>query len=218
MSASLMFRARVLSLMASLALVACNGGGDADPVVSVPDLALGSYVVNAGTADAPVPGRYFSGADGSRVLVLSGAGEQVERIYRRAASDAAWVAVPAATADVSISLQASHKRAAPSALTVSQLVGRYVAQLGPGVWAQFHVAADGSISAGAASSCKLSGRLDSPGGAGGLALSLTASGCGSAVPASSSGFALADVDELPARMRLLADDGRTMLDLRAFSE
>ena len=218
MRASPLFRARLLPLMASLALVACNGGGDAGPSVSVPELAPGSYVVNAGTADAPVPGRYFSGSDGSRVLVLNNAAEQAERIYRRASSSAEWVAVPAATADVSISLQASHKRAAPSALTVGQLVGRYVTQLGPGVWAQFNVAADGSISAGAASSCKLSGRLDSQGGAGGLALSLTASGCGSAVPASSSGFALADVDELPARMRLLADDGRTMLDLRAFSE
>lgn len=218
MRASPLFRARLLPLMASLALVACNGGGDAGPSVSVPELAPGSYVVNAGTADAPVPGRYFSGSDGSRVLVLNNAAEQAERIYRRASTSAAWVAVPAATADVSISLQASHKQAAPPALTVGQLVGRYVTQLGPGVWAQFNVAADGSISAGAASSCKLSGRLESQGGAGGLALSLTASGCGSAVPASSSGFALADVDELPARMRLLADDGRTMLDLRAFSE
>ena len=219
MRASPLLRARLLSLLATLALAACNGGGDDTPVVQVPELSPGTYLVNAGTTEAPMLGRYFSGSDGSRLLVLHNSAEQAERLYRRSAADAAWTAVPAATADVSIALQSSFKLAQASAApTLAGLAGRYVAQLAPGIWAQFSIAADGSLSAGSASPCKLSGRLDAKAGAGGLAVSLNASGCGSSVPASSQGFVLLDAEEQPARFRLLADDGRSLLDLRAFAE
>lgn len=214
------FYSLVLALIA-LPLAGCGGNDDGvmqgsvtEKQVTVDELAAGVYTVSTGNADAPTVGSYHAGTDGSRLLVLSNTNGQTEALYRREASGA-WVAVPAATQNVTVKLLRSDT-VPVVALTASALAGSYVTQIAPGNAAQFTVNADGAIVAGA-TTCKLSGRMATGTLPNTLKLNLTATGCGS-LPATSTGAVVVSSDEVPARFKLIADNGAHLLDLWAFVE
>lgn len=202
-----------------LALSACGGGSGNSGIgqqakVSVDELATGSYSVALGDANTPTVGRYYAGADGSRLLVLTDGDDRINQLYRRAAGEA-WVAVPASSQDVKVALLRSSAVPA-NTLAVASLAGNYAARVAAGVTANFTVLASGDIVAGA-SACKLSGKLTASALPNTLQLSLSATGCGS-LPASSTGTVAVDAEDAPARFRITADNASQLVDLWAYAE
>jgi len=228
-----MFRAARLTQLAlagaALAtLAAC--GGDSQPVagggtptpapsqpkVTVDELAGGAYTVSTGDVEKPTVGRYYAGADGKRLLALEDGGEQVDLLLRRATASADWRAVPPPSTDLDVKLLHSQPRtlAVPDA---AALAGRYVLRLADGSAADFQLGADGRISVGTLPGCRLSGALGASSLPGALALSLDSSGCGG-LPAHARGVLITDPQDAPASLRLLADDGAGVVDLRGYAE
>lgn len=202
---------KVLSL-AVLVLAGCGDDDDAH-TVSVSDLPVGAYVVSVGDSSAPTVGKYYSASDGSRLLGAHNSDEQADKLYRRSAGSD-WKAVPNADQDITVTLLGSATLPAVKVAAAS-LAGSYEAQVTAGVVAQFTVEADGDILAGA-SACKISGKLSSGVLPNTLALNLNTAACGSA-PTSARGVLAVDSDFSPAVFRLLADDGRKLLDLLAYA-
>lgn len=210
----------VAGIVAALSACGGDGNGIRPPVVTVTDLAAGSYIVSVGDANAPTVGKYYAGADGSRELVLAGSDDRATQLYRRAsngsAGAASWVAVPPSDKDVSVTLLRSDATL-NSTLTLAPFAGSYVTQVAAGVTASFTVNATGDIVAGT-SACKLSGKLSSGSLPNTLQLSLAATACGTTLPATSNGLLVVDTDYAPARFRLVADNGAQLLDLWAYAQ
>jgi len=211
-------------------LAACGGGSNDNasgggaaaptesvkPVVRTDDLDTGAYEVSTGDAAQPVLGRYYAGADGKRLLALEDRDESVDLMLRRADASAAWVAVPAPGADLDVPLL-RHQARQVSAPEASALAGRYVVRLPDGSAADFSIGADGRIASGGLSGCQLSGQLAASTLPGALALALDSRGC-AALPASATGVLVVDPLDAPASLRLLADDGGRVVDLRGHAE
>ncbi|SMC16168.1 hypothetical protein SAMN02745857_00117 [Andreprevotia lacus DSM 23236] len=208
-------------LLGSL-LAACGGSSDSgssvaptlQPSVQVQALPAGSYNVALGSDSKPAVGQYLAAADGSRLLVVNDDNELAQTLYKQAAGGA-WQSVPAASAPVSITLLRSDATS-PATVDLARLAGRYVAQVQGGGTAVFTLAADGSLSA-AGGSCQLSGKTGVAALPGSVAVNLVLSGCGS-LPAAVNGVLLVDAAYAPARFRLLADDGKQVVDLWAYAE
>lgn len=200
---------------ALLALSAC-GGDDDTPTVTVDDLPAGRYVVSLGDANAPTVGKYYAAGDGSRLLAVADGTDRAQQLYLRS-GQAPWVAIPASSQDVAVTLLRSDARPAAGAVVAAALAGSYVAQVATGVVASFRVEATGAIVAGA-TACKLSGPLSTGVLPATLKLSLASSGCGTALPASATGVLVVDSDDAPARFRLLGDGNGQVVDLWAFAE
>ena len=225
MNRTLSIGVAALAAALALALTGCGGGGSSNgngappapssPKVSVQDLAPGSYIVSVGDANAPTVGKYYAGADGSRLLLLAKPDDRLDRLYKRDAAASAWVAIPAPQHDVQLSLLRSDALVAQAA-DPAALAGNYAAALSDGAPARFSIAASGAITA-LDTACKLSGQLGAGTLPSTLKLSLAASGC-AGLPATSSGVLVIDSDYAPARFRLIADNGTQALDLWAYKQ
>ena len=202
------------ALLLALGLAGCGSDGGSTPKVTVSEVEPGLYVASTGSADALVVGRYFAAQDGSRLLALDDAQGRATALYRRSATGA-WQAVPAADKDVSLSLLQHHALPVP-AVDLAALAGRYAARLPDGTAVAFALSSQGVLSAGS-TACKLSGQVSRGSLPGTLALTLASSGC-SGLPARSDGVVAVDGERAPAAFRLLADDGRQIVDLLAFAE
>ncbi|MFT3800058.1 MAG: hypothetical protein QM766_02475 [Burkholderiaceae bacterium] len=218
----------------AMGIAACGGGGGggghdetsgtggtgtgtaAGPTVKVDDLSAGAYAVSSGDTGQPTVGRYFAGADGSRLLALEGADETVTGVLRRAGGTAPWIAMPAPEADLDVRLLSSRALAAPSP-DPATLAGRYVIRLADGSAADLRIGADGQVSAGTLSNCRISGALAAGGLPGSLSATLATTGC-AGLPASATGVLLTDPSDAPAAWRLIGDDGRQPVDLRGYRE
>lgn len=209
-----MNRHLILAAVAVL-LAACGSSNEpAKPAVKVTDLAAGMYAVSSGDSANPTAGRYYSAADGSRLLVLNNSSQQATALYRRDAGGS-WQMTPAATQDTSLELLNSSSL--PSAvLNFAAITRSYTVRLANGAAAAFSVNANGEIVAGS-TSCKLSGKLATSSLPNTLKASLTASSCGD-LPAQSDGYLVVDSDYAPAAFRLLTYSGSTPLDLWAYAE
>lgn len=203
----------ILAGMLLLSLAACGSDNHDDEAapVRVTELAAGTYAVSAGDAANPVAGKYYAAADGSRLVVLNDAQERATAIYRRGAGGA-WRAAPAGTAlDLS-----GNNAIVPETIAVAAIVGNYSVRLAGGAVAAFSVNGAGEI-VPSGTGCKLSGKLGPAPFSSALTLTLSASGCGD-LPAGATGFAVVDRDYAPAAFRLLADDGRAVVDLWAYRD
>lgn len=212
---------RALAAAATLSLLALAGCLDdqgAGPTVTVDDLSSGAYIVSVGDSASPTVGKYYADASGNRLLVLTDGSdsETLSQYYRRSAGGA-WVSVPAATQDTTVTLLRSDSLTT-STVSASALAGSYVAKVASGVTASFTLSSDGSIAAASSSSCKLTGTLTTGTLPNTLKLSLkSGSGCGS-LPSSATGVLVVDSDFSPAAFRLLADNGSTAFDLWAYAQ
>ena len=201
------------ALLMAVMLAGCGDGGS-EAKVTVDEVEPGLYVASTGSADALVVGRYFAAQDGSRLLALDDTQGRATALYRRSATGA-WQAVPSGGQDVSLPLLQSHALPVPK-VDLASLAGRYAARLPDGTVAAFVLSNQGVLSAGS-TPCKLSGQATSGSLPGTLALTLGSSGC-SGLPARSTGVMAVDGERAPAAFRLLADDGRQIVDLLAFAE
>ncbi|MBM3116166.1 hypothetical protein [Jeongeupia naejangsanensis] len=210
----------VLPLLLSASLAAC-GGSDASseasapaasvPKVSVDALPAGGYVVAIGNADAPTIGQYYSGSDGSRLLIVNDGDDVARAVYKQNAGGV-WRAVPEAKADVDIRLLGQEARTSP-AVDAAQRAGRYTVVLATGA-ATFSLSAQGAITADG-SGCRISGQTGTSPLPGAQELTLAFAGC-DGLPASATGVLLTDPDYAPAILRLVVDDGSKVVDLWAY--
>lgn len=206
---------RLMPIALGLSLAACGSSDRNRPTVSIDELAEGAYTISTGSQDAPTVGRYLSGADGSRLLLV-GDDNGVTKVLYRKSGNAGWVGVPPISLDTRVELLRKDPQVV-TAPTLAALAGRYVTTPPAGGVAVFSITAEGDIVAGSASACRLSGKLVAGVLPGTLKLSLSASNCGD-IPASSNGVLSVDGDLAPAAFRLVADDGNKVVDLRAFTE
>ncbi len=213
------------ALAAALVLAGCGGSssnndGAATPPpsstkVTVQDLAPGSYIVSVGDANAPTVGKYYAGADGSRLLAMADKNDRLDRLFKREPGASSWTTIPAVDQDLQLTVLRSDALVAQSA-DPAALAGNYAAALSDGTPARFSIAAGGAITA-LDTACKLSGQLSAGTLPSTLKLSLAASDC-AGLPATSSGVLVIDSDYAPARFRLIADNGTQALDLWAYKE
>jgi hypothetical protein len=199
----------------ALLLAACGSSNEpAKPAVKVTELAAGMYAVSSGDAANPTVGRYYSAADGSRLLVLNNSAQQATALYRRDAGGS-WQVTPAATQDTSVELLNSSSLPS-SVLNFTSIARSYTVRLASGAAAAFSVNANGDIVAGS-TSCKLSGKLATSPLPNTLKVSLAAASCGD-LPAQADGYLVVDSDYAPAAFRLLTYSGSAPLDLWAYAE
>ena len=209
------FRCVAAALLLPLLLAACGSSHDDEaPQARVTELAAGAYAVSTGAADNPVDGKYYAGADGSRLLVLNDSAQQAAALYQRD-GNGAWRATPVATGDTTVDLAGSNAIPA-SAPDAASLAGRYEVRLSSGATAAFSVGAGGDIVPGT-SACKLSGKLAASTLPNTLKLTLATSACGD-LPAAIDGYLVVDADYAPAAFRLLGNGGAKPLDLWAYAE
>ena len=191
----------------------CGGSDPASPQITVTDLAAGAYTVAFGDAANPTVGKYYAGSNGERLLIVGDGDADAQTVYRRASASARWSAAPAAAADTAVVLLDSRAMLDTS---VSSPSGSFVLPLPDGSVARIDIAA-GVIAAGN-TACKISGTVGAGPYPDALALNLSSSGCGSNVPPSASGILALDEDYAPVAFRIVADNGSTVVDLRAFAE
>lgn len=209
----------IASCLAGAALVAACGGSDNIPPapqakISVPELATGSYKVSLGDETAPTVGQYYAGADGSRLLIVNGTDERASTLYKRA-SGGEWQRVPAATADVSASLLRNDVTTLSSTDSTA-LAGHYTVKLASGV-SGFMLGTDGKLTVENGASCAISGSLGDVILPGVRKATVAFAGC-SSLPASAQGVAVQDGDYAPARLRLVLDDGKQVVEVWAYRE
>ncbi|QLQ33533.1 MAG: hypothetical protein HZT40_20215 [Candidatus Thiothrix singaporensis] len=205
-----------LPLPALLLLSACNGGSDSSSAASAPnveDLTTGVYTVSTGDANAPTVGKYYSGFNGDRLLVLNGSNDQATQLYQRQGNNV-WESTPTQSATVTL---LRHDAALTAGnIAVSSFAGNYVTQAAQGINASFTVSSGGVISANA-TDCKISGQLSAGSMPDTLKLNLKTVNCGS-LPSSSSGYLMADNDYAPAAFRLLTVSGQQIVDLWSYAD
>ncbi len=201
-------------LLPALLLAACGSDHGDAPAIDVTDLPAGAYAVGTGDAAAPVAGKYYAAADGSRLLVLDDASQQATAIYRRD-GNAPWQRTPGVTGETALALSTSQAIAA-GPLNPTAVAGSYVVRLAGGAAAAFSIDGKGAIAAGS-TPCRLSGTVAVSPLPNVLKLTLATAGCGD-LPAQSDGYLVADTDHAPASFRLLTSGASAPLDLWAYPE
>lgn len=207
-----------LAACALLALAGIGYSGSSmakKPVITVPDLPAGAYVVSVGSADNLTVGKYYADAHGQRLLVLNDGNERANALYLRKNSGAKWSALPKPTENVTVSFLQEHA-IVTGAVDIASVTGSYQTRLMNGDAASFAITASGDITAGS-SSCKLNGKVEAGTLPGTLKLKLKAAHCGS-LPATSRGVLIVDRDYAPAAFRLVSDDCSQLVDLWAFTD
>ncbi|MEK8046259.1 hypothetical protein [Ideonella margarita] len=206
--------ASVLTAM-TIWLAACGGSGDdtSAPTSAVPTRAEGAYLT-AAQGDSAAVGLTLVNAAGQGFVLLSDDGDAAATVMhisnkteaRRAPAGAAFVTP-------------SYSRSEPLTLTPLSgpaLAGDYQLLL-DGKPAALSVAADGRITAAAASTCKLSGQVDLASSYGGAkAVTLNLQNCGTLAAGSYAGVLYAAASTAPARWQAVVENGKSVIDLLAY--
>ncbi|MRV72066.1 hypothetical protein GJ700_10105 [Duganella sp. FT92W] len=197
-------------LPACLVLAACNGGGGAQsnvvlggapaPGQSTAFLLEGDPAGNYGEA--------FMDAEGKGFIVVAPSDGQAAQALYRLDGDTVQRAPAALSGAVNLN-QSSVMKLRTSAVAPAQLAGRYTVLLG-GLSADFTLDADGKVTA-TGGACQLSGTVQASGGVPGtLPVALTVGGC--TAEGKYQGYLIRSADYAPGAFRLVADDGKRVLD------
>ncbi|MBV6324210.1 hypothetical protein [Duganella violaceipulchra] len=206
-------KAALLAVVAGLA--GCNGStsNEPPPPSSVPVLGEGALQGYA-NGDTVSGASIYTNKDGKGYVLLSADGDGAATVIH-VVDGSKGRRVPVASSGMVTLAYDRTQAVVLNALSGANAAGSYQVLIG-GKPVLFTVAADGAISAGA-SDCKLTGKVDFTATYGGAAaLTLTASGCGSAVEGSYKGLALASADTAPAALQLVGENGSAVLDLLAY--
>ncbi|MES2262426.1 MAG: hypothetical protein V4724_28220 [Pseudomonadota bacterium] len=198
-------------LLPCLWLSACSGGSD-DPTSNVtlasqPQAGKTSAFLVSGDPAGSFGEAYLDAEGKGLIVVGANDGKPAQALYRL---DGRTVQrSPGALSGTVTIDQDSTAAIRSTALTRAQLAGSYTMQV-DGASFDFQIGADGKI-APSGSGCQLSGNVtDDAGASGALPVALTLSGC--AVAGSFNGYLLKPADNLPNAVRLVADDGKRVLD------
>ncbi|MBY0240583.1 MAG: hypothetical protein K2X55_14830 [Burkholderiaceae bacterium] len=203
----------VLPAAALLVLAGCGNSPDPAPpptsaVPAAPEGARQGYV----SGDMVSAGNVFMNKEGKGYVVLSADGDAAASVLH-VVDKSGGRRVPGGPF---VSLTYERMQELPlRALSATTAAGSYSAMVG-GKAAQFTVAADGVITAGA-SDCKVSGKIDYAAGYGGaVGLSLTVAACGTVANGGYAGIAAAPVERAPASLQLIGENGSVVVDVLAF--
>jgi hypothetical protein len=191
----------------------CGGSDSTDPTLTsrLPTLAEGAYEVSV-SGDSLATGLAFQAADGRHWLLLSTDGEAAATVAYIGTSAGARRVPLGDGRTISFDLQAA---ASLAPLTPATWAGRYDAWIA-GQPASFTVGADGSITAGT-TPCRLSGRLGVGGPVGGApSATLDVTGCIGIASGSYNALAWAADSIRPAAIRMVGENGQTVIDLLAY--
>ena len=194
---------------ACLMLAACSGGGVHSNVVmggapmpgqSTAFLLEGDPAGNYGEA--------FIDAEGKGFIVVAPSDGQAAQALYRFDGDTVQRAPGALAGAVNIN-QSSVMKLRTSAVAPAQLAGNYTMQLGTAS-VDFRLDADGKVTA-TGGGCQLSGAVRANGGVPGtLPVSLTVAGC--AAEGKYDGYLIRSADYAPGAFRVVADDGKRVVD------
>lgn len=203
----------VASLPVVLALAGCGNSRDPAPpptssVPASPEGARQGYV----SGDTATSASVYTNKEGKGYVVLSADGDAAASVLHVFDKSGGRRVPGGAFATLAYErMQELPLRA----LNAASAAGAYTAMIG-GKAAQFTVAADGAVAAGG-SECKLSGKIDFAAGYGGaVGLSLAVSACGTVANGNYTGIAAAPVEQAPASLQLIVENGSAVVDVLAF--
>ncbi|HEY1148670.1 MAG TPA: hypothetical protein VGF27_08850 [Pseudoduganella sp.] len=211
-----MRKPRLASLggIACLSLAACSGDGpQSNMVLEGSPAAVQSAALLVSGDPLGGYGEAFTDSEGRGFIVVGpDDGQGAQALYRL---DGGTIRrTPGELPGAVMLNQASSMKLRTSAVTLPQLAGNYTIRFG-GDGADFRLDADGRLTA-AGGGCQLSGTLRTESSVQGtLPLTLTIAGC--ALAGSYEGYAIRPLDYQPAAFRLVADDGKRVLDGYAVS-
>lgn len=197
-------------LPACLVLAACNGGGGAQsnvvlggapsPGQSTAFLLEGDPAGNYGEAFIDAEGKGF-------IVVAPSDGQAAQALYRL---DGGIVQRSPGALGGTVNLnQSSVMKLRTSAVAPGQVAGSYTILLGA-LSADFKLDADGKLTA-TGGACQLSGNVQTSGAVPGtLPVSLTVGGC--TAEGKYEGYLIRSADYAPGAFRLVADDGKRVVD------
>jgi hypothetical protein len=214
-----------LSLCFALVLAACSGShndssadtsttstddGTSSVSTSSASLESGTYTVDLGDESSPSVAQYFAASDGTRLLIINDSSDAASVVYKATASGV-WTRVPASGNSISTTFLSTQSLSL-STFTLSDVAGSYATRV-DGSTVSFTLASDGTITAGS-SSCKITGSMGDTMVQGVRKLTLVTSGC-STLPSTATGVAILDGNYAPIKLRFVADNGSTLIDLWA---
>jgi hypothetical protein len=196
----------LMVLLFGMGLAACNND-DNQTNTSVnspelaPSLAEGTYQVSVETSDElPLAGRYYSGADGNKFLVLYDANERAKIVMQYDAKTKKW---QSNLNDNSKALIFAHQEQVfASQIGLEQLVGSYTLSLSNGSTVPVEINAQGQLSS-KDQNCAFTGAITANQVAQTMSYELTVNSC-EAMKNNMKGFVVVDDNSAPASFRLLS--------------
>ena len=194
-------------LLLGLGLTACNNDNkDQQETVEKPDLApglaLGTYIVSVETdQELPMVGKYYSGGDGGKLLVLDDEQDRAKIVMHYDVQSKSW---QSNQADKNFKVQFAHyEKIADQKLNLNQLMGTYTLSFADGSMIPVEVKAQGQIIS-KDQNCMFSGVMSESLLANTATYQLTDNKC-EAMKNNVKGYVVMDQDLEPAGFRLLSD-------------
>ncbi|MDR2060687.1 MAG: hypothetical protein LBQ29_04720 [Acinetobacter sp.] len=195
-------------LILGLALSAChddNHDRQEQPVEKpepVPALAVGTYSVSIETdQELPTVGKYYSGTDGSKLVVLNDEQDRAQIVMHYDVATNTW---HSNQSDKNLKLEFAHyEKIADQKLSVNELVGRYTLSLADGSSIPVEVKAQGQM-VSLDQNCRFTAKISESVLANTSSYQFTENKC-LALKNNEKGYIVVDQDLEPAAFRLLSD-------------
>lgn len=207
-------------LLLGVALTACHDDhtDQPEPVAGkpepVPALTTGTYAVSVETGqELPTVGKYYSGADGSKLVVLNDEQDRAQRVIHYDAATRTWHSSNQSGQPPKLEF-ASQEKIADRQLGLNELAGSYSLSLADGRTIPVEIKGQGQINS-LDQNCRFSGKISESPMANTATYQFTENSC-AALKNNVKGYVVIDEDLEPAAFRLLSDTVNAQ-DIWAFS-
>lgn len=195
-------------LVLGLALSACHDDNNdrqeqpAEKPEPVPALAVGTYSVSIETdQELPTVGKYYSGADGTKLVVLNDEQDRAQIVMQYDVSTKTW---HSNQSDQNLKLEFAHyEKIADQKLSLNELVGSYTLSLADGSSIPVEVKAQGQMIS-LDQNCSFTASISESAMANTASYQFTENKC-AALKNNEKGYVVVDQDLEPAGFRLLWD-------------
>lgn len=209
----------LLVLLLGLGLAACNDNDHDDQVSTekpalAPSLDVGTYIISTETdEELPMAGKYYSGADGSKLLVLDDDENRAKVVMSYDAKIKAW---QSNQSNQTMAVELAHyEKIDDQKITLNQLIGTYDLSFPDGTTVNAEVNAQGKI-VSKDSNCVFTGVITESALANTANYQLTDNKC-DALKNNSKGYIVVDEDLEPMSFRLVSDTVASK-DIWAFAQ
>lgn len=193
----------------TIGLAACNDNDDhsqtnlpVEKPALAPSLDAGTYIVSMESGqDLPMVGKYYSGTDGEKLLVLNDEQDRAKIVMHYDVQSKSW---QSNQADQNFKVQFSHyEKIADQKLNLSQLTGMYDFSLADGSTVPVEINAQGQMIS-KDQNCIFTAKVSESALANTAIYQLTDNKC-NALKNNSKGYIVIDEDLQPAHFRLVSD-------------
>lgn len=207
----------LLVLLLGLGLAACNDNNDqvsTEKPALAPSLDVGTYIISTETdEELPMAGKYYSGADGSKLLILDDDENRAKVVMSYDAKTKAWQSNQSNQA-MTVEL-AHYEKIDDQKITLNQLAGTYDLSFPDGTTVNAEVNAQGQI-VSKDPNCVFTGVITESALADTANYQLTDNKC-DALKNNSKGYVIVDEDLEPMSFRLVSDTVASK-DIWAFAQ